>query len=101
MIWKKRPIEKELAALSSNMQTIVVYSTDSVADKCTRNGPVEIKPGATGAPRSGYGYIGYCSYGGSGFRHLIVSEYSTGNLYISFGSSLGSTWYQIQYSPIT
>lgn len=94
-------IQDEITTLNSKLETIIVNASESVASKCTRNGPVEIKPGAIGAPRSEFGYVGYCSYGGSGFRHVIVSEYSTGNLYISFGSSLGSTWYQIQYSPIT
>lgn len=86
-------------ALNSKIEPIVVNSSETVASKCTRNAPIEIKPGATGAPRSGYGYIGYCSYGGTSFRHVIVSEYSTGNLFFSFGSSIGTTWYQISYSP--
>ena len=86
-------------SLNSKIEPIVVNSSETVASKCTRNAPIEIKPGATGTPRSGYGYIGYCSYDGTNFRHVIVSEYSTGNLFFSFGSNIGTTWYQISYTP--
>ena len=92
-------IDAAYGTINSTIATIVVSSTETVASKCTRSAPIEIKPGATGAPRSGYGYVGYCFCAGSSFRHIIVSEYSTGNLFFSFGSSIGTTWYQLTYSP--